>query len=524
MCLSHSLRKLIMATKKAISYIRVSTKEQAEEGYSLQAQDRLLKDYAQKHEMRIVKKFELPESARGQKDRKMFLEMLDYLGSNKDVTVLLCEKVDRLTRNFKDSVKIDAWLNENDERSLHFAKQNLCLTKNAKSYDKFQWDILIAMARQYSNNLSEEVRKGLSEKSEAGLYPGNKKLGYKTIGEAGKRIWVKDLESKDLPYIKRAFELMSTSSFSVKFLSEALYDEGWKTKDNRPIPKTTLHDLLIDPFYCGQFSWKGKVYEGKHEPLVTNEIFKIVQEKVTRKSNGKYRKHHHLYANGIFECAGCGHSICGQLQKGAIYYSCSRYDNKCTNRKYALEANLDKKVAELFGRLKITKPRLLEWVVKGLKETQSVQIDYREAVTNSLDEEHDRLQKRLDNLYDDKLDEKINEETYNRKYAQIKESMTKVLRDRKKHLESGFNYYELGSKIFELAQKGDKVYENLKIKQDKRDLINFVFLNLKFDGENIVPTYKNGFEVVAEVAKNDNWLGVRDSNPDNWDQNPESCR
>ena len=83
---------------------------------------------------------------------------------------------------------------------IHFAKQSLILHKDSKSHEKFMLDIYVAVARQYSNNLSEETRKGLNEKAEQGWYPGNQKRGYKTIGDLGHKIWVVDEDNSEAKY------------------------------------------------------------------------------------------------------------------------------------------------------------------------------------------------------------------------------------------------------------------------------------------------------------------------------------
>jgi len=184
-------------SKNSVIFARVSTREQADEGYSLPAQEKLLREYAEKSGFRIKRKFSVPESARGKLERKVFNELLKYIYEHKEVQVVICEKVDRITRNFKDAVKLDDWLKEDDERQIHFVKQNLVVHKNARSNEIFQWDIYLALARQYSNNLSEETKKGLYEKAEQGWYPGNKKRGYKTVGGAGHKIWAIDFEKPD---------------------------------------------------------------------------------------------------------------------------------------------------------------------------------------------------------------------------------------------------------------------------------------------------------------------------------------
>lgn len=144
-------------------YCRVSSKEQEETGYSLPAQEKLLKEYAQRKGFTIVKVFSISESASGVKQRQVFHEMIKYAEKNR-IPHLLCEKVDRLTRNLKDAIVVSDWLENNEERQLHFVKQNLVLHKDAKSDEKFRWDIEIILAKKYIANLSEEVKKGQKEK------------------------------------------------------------------------------------------------------------------------------------------------------------------------------------------------------------------------------------------------------------------------------------------------------------------------------------------------------------------------
>src|SRR5437870_6843051 len=110
--------------EKATIYARVSTKEQAEEGYSLASQLMLLREYAMQRQFEIVKEFVIPESASGSQERTTFKEMMEYC-KKRNTSHILCEKVDRITRNLQDAVWIDGWLQGDPERRVHFVKQNL---------------------------------------------------------------------------------------------------------------------------------------------------------------------------------------------------------------------------------------------------------------------------------------------------------------------------------------------------------------------------------------------------------------
>ena len=148
---------------KCVLYCRVSSKEQEETGYSLPSQEKLLREYAQRKGFEVLKVFPVAESASGAKKRKVFAEMMDLIDKN-NVPNLLCEKVDRLTRNFREAIVADDWVEANSDRQIHFVKQNLVIHKYAKSDEKFRWDIEIVLAKKYISNLSEEVKKGQKEK------------------------------------------------------------------------------------------------------------------------------------------------------------------------------------------------------------------------------------------------------------------------------------------------------------------------------------------------------------------------
>ena len=231
---------------KTVLFARVSSKEQEQEGYSLPAQEKLLTEYAERKNLEITKSFSISESASGRYQRKTFNEMLEYVTKNK-IKVIVCEKVDRLTRNLKDAVSINEWIQEDPERQVHFVKENCVLSKESKSNEKFIWNIKVSVAQYYIDNLSEEVRKGQKEKIAQGWLPTKPPLGYKTIGEKGHKIHV--IDEGTAPLIRKMFELYATGNYSLKALLEAMHKEGLRTREGRRLQKSRLHELLSHPFY-----------------------------------------------------------------------------------------------------------------------------------------------------------------------------------------------------------------------------------------------------------------------------------
>src|SRR3989339_877878 len=222
---------------KTILFCRVSSREQEETGYSLPAQEKLLQDYSEKKDFKIARKFSISESASGKYQRKSFDEMLSYVKKN-DIKIIICEKVDRLTRNLKDAVSINEWLNENSERQVHFVKENCVLSKDSKSNDKFIWNIKVSTAQYYIDNLSEEVKKGQKEKIAQGWLPTKPPLGYKTTGEKGHKIHI--IDDIKAPLIREMFELYSTGNHSTLSLVKEMYKKGLRNRTGRTVGKSRL--------------------------------------------------------------------------------------------------------------------------------------------------------------------------------------------------------------------------------------------------------------------------------------------
>src|SRR3989344_3970308 len=329
---------------KSIIFARVSSREQEETGYSLASQEKLLKDYSGKKDFRIAKKILISESASGKFQRKTFNEMLDYARKNK-INVIICEKVDRLTRNMKDAGIIDEWVKEDKRREVHFVKENFILNQNTRAHENLVWDMKVAIARFYTNNLSEEVKKGQKEKLAQGWLPQRPHLGYKTIGEKGHKIHILDEERANLT--RKMFEIFDTGNYSIKALVEVMYKDGLRNNNGSQVGKSRMHKYLSDPYYYGKNVWNGEIYEGKHEPLISKELFASVQLKLKR--NGKaphYKKHLPVFKAKI-NCEECGGTITWEIQKGHWYGHCNHH-KVCSQKGYIRQENVEDQLFSFF--------------------------------------------------------------------------------------------------------------------------------------------------------------------------------
>ena len=269
---------------KALIYARVSSKDQEQEGFSVPSQLKLLKDYALKNNFEIAKEFVDIETAK-RAGRSNFNLMINFAKSQ-DIRTILCEKTDRLTRNFRDTATIDDLINQFDIQ-IHLVKENTILEKNSKSHEKFIFGIKALISKNYIDNLSEESRKGMKEKAEQGYYPSLAPLGYTNVAlhdENGKKKILK-VDEQRAPIIRKMFERYATGSYSLSSLVNFAYEQGLRNRNGGKVHKSAIHKMLNFPLYYGEFVWGGKTIQGKHEPIIKNTKGGSLHESVQRRAN-----------------------------------------------------------------------------------------------------------------------------------------------------------------------------------------------------------------------------------------------
>jgi DNA invertase Pin-like site-specific DNA recombinase len=409
----------VQPSAQAVLYARVSSKEQ-EQGYSIPAQQELLRTYGAQLGIVIEQEYLDAETAKTT-GRPGFAAMISHLKQHPDCRVLLVEKTDRLYRNFKDYLTIDEL-----DLEIHLVKENVILTKDSRSSEKFMHGIKVLMAKNYIDNLREEVQKGLRTKAAQGLFPSFAPLGYvNTEGPGGKRIIVPDLVLG--PMITNLFTWFASGEYSLKALARKAYEEGFRFRKSRnKIPVTTLHKILRKRIYTGEFDYGGSRYQGVHEALVTGAVWERCQEILDSRHEKKHRKVKHDFAfSGLVRCGHCGCSLVGEMKKGRyVYYHCTGYRGKCPEP-YTREETLEDRFAGRLGDLVIP-PEIIAWL-----QDELVTIDIREEaerrqVVRRYEAEQDRLGTRLDTLYEDRLDGRIDAGTYDKKAGELREGQRRV--------------------------------------------------------------------------------------------------
>jgi site-specific DNA recombinase len=481
---------------KAIIYCRVSSKEQEETGYSLDSQEKLLTEYAIKNNFKIEKVYRISESASGKQLRKTFDEILRVATKTKS-DAILCEKIDRLTRNLKDAATVDDWIKENLNRAVHFVKENFVLNQQTRAHENLVWDMKVAIARFYTNNLSEEVKKGQKEKLAQGWFPQKPPPGYKTTGDKGHKTHIID-ESK-APMVRKMFELFDTGNYSIGSLADKMHEDGLRNENGKKIGKSSMHRYLSDPFYCGKNRWNGEISDGEQKLLISKELFESVQLKLRRYGNSHQYKKYKPVFQGKIKCMECGSVITWYTKKGHWYGFHNKYKKCSFNRTCLKQADVEKQMFGYFDNIAPKNIRIIKWLEDAMKENYSDEIDYNASRREELSRIIECSGKRIEKAYIDKLDgraplalcEKVIADS-DREKKDATESLDKLGQSKEK-------YYQAGYAIHELALNAVGLYQSQEATTDqKRLMLSIIFSNFDLNGKNVRENYTFGFEFIAK--------------------------
>ena len=467
--------------KNTVILARVSSKAQEEEGYSLESQLKLMQNYCAGKGLNIVKVFRIAETASKDQSRAVFKQLTQHIKQNK-VYNLVVEKTDRLTRNLRDAVAINDWLEADSNRYLHIVKESLLLHKEARSDVKFMWNIHLAVAKKYTDNLREEAMKGWAEKLAQGWMPAPSPVGYMTKLVDGKKVHAPNPETSDC--IRRIFRLYLEDGQSITSATEALRSMNVTSRTGRPLPRSYVEKILKNPFYAGTIRFNGREYPGAHQPLISQELFQAVQDKLGRGKLKSGRNKHAPLFQGLVKCQRCKRLISWSLQKGRYYGTCSKTKAACRNRAYVRQDRAEMVITSQLEQLVCPSKSLMAWLVRALNAKREQLSASFTANRQEIELRRKRLSSQLDVLYDDRLAGYISLEKYQAKSKQIEaelESLDSQLSDSgaeaQKEIDGRISIVELSQKAPEIYAQGDTHL--------KRQVIGALFEGIETDGPEV---------------------------------------
>lgn len=493
---------------KAVILARVSTREQ-EEGHSIDAQINRLRNYCERKELSIIKEFILVESStRG--DRPEFYKMIDYIKQQKEKIALVCDKVDRLQRSFTE-VPIFEGLRRSGKVVFHFNVEGQILDENANSSQIMAYQMFVMMAENYTNCISDNVRRSFEKKLQEGSILGTAPIGYLNVKDDNDKADV-ILDPDRAFLIKRMFEEYATGLYSLKEIRKKTIEWGLrnKIKSKAYLSTSQVDQVLRNPFYYGIMKYKGKLYPHIYKPLISKELFREC-EKVREGRSKVYSKETktEFIFKGLIKCKDCGCSISPEIKKGKYVYLRPNTKQGC-NCKTIKEEQALEVISSVLKSMSLPEDILKE-LKNTLKSGIEAKKDFNEASIIALRKRHDEIQKKLDTLLEVRLEQSITKDEYDKKANVLRSEQHNIKTKMDNYIEADKDFAITLEYLLDLASRSYTLFESSGNEQ-KRKIIKLVFSNLKLNGAKLEYNLNTPFNALVNLPKKEKWLGRKDSN------------
>ena len=304
-------------------YIRVSTEDQAREGFSLPEQEKRLRAMCEYKGYEIYKLYKDAGISAKDMNRPAFEELLQDIREKKCNTIVVL-KLDRLTRSVYDMEFIMKFLEENDAY-LDCANEEINTTN---SRGKMVARLLTTVSQNEIERTSERTKVGLAGAIKEGHIPGKNPLGYK---RDGKKLVIDPL-TKDI--VKRIYDLYfegkSYSNIATIFnQEEVLGKTNWR---DTGILRIISNEIYKGDFVSGKTFNKPVYYENVVEPIVSKELWENCQVQKKKNQKSYMRTQTYIFLQKL-KCPKCGRILAGgashklKSDKWYFYYRCEDCKN-----------------------------------------------------------------------------------------------------------------------------------------------------------------------------------------------------
>ena len=343
---------------KYLLYARKSTESEERQVLSIDSQIQEMLRAAEKEGLEIVEIRRESHSAKDSGQRPVFNEILSDIKIGK-FNGILTWAPDRLSRNAGDLGSLVDLMDQGLLTEIRTSGQRFANNPN----EKFLLMILCSQAKLENDNKSLNVKRGLKTRCEMGWRPGTALTGYSNEKRTDRKCQVLvDLERA--PIVKQMFEKIGNDHWSGSRLYHWLkFEINFKTRGNKNLSRGNLYRILQNTFYYGVFEYpgnSGNFYNGKHEPLITKELFDRVQQQLTR--NPMNRETREFAFTRLMVCGTCGSGISAcekykKLKNGTvskyIYYGCTKSRNLHCDNGYIREEDLIKQLVEIIDQIDV---------------------------------------------------------------------------------------------------------------------------------------------------------------------------
>jgi len=359
-------------------YARKSTESDEKQAMSIDSQTKEMLQLAQRDGLRVVEIKREAHSAKAVGQRQVFNEMADGMRIGK-FNGILTWAPDRLSRNAGDLGVLVDLLDQKVIVEIRTFTQRFTNNPN----EKFLLMILGAQGKLENDQKGLNVKRGLRAKCEMGLWPAPAPTGYLNEMRTDRKGYIM-VDPVRGPVVRQMFEKVGNDGWSGRKVYRWLREIGFTTVNGRPIWLSNVQKILNTPLHCGEFEYpvkSGNWYKGRHEPLISKELFLRAKEVMKRESEFRYMSKDFAFTR-LMKCGLCGSGVTAQekhkqLKRGGsatyIYYGCTRTKNINCPISYLREEDLIVQLSGLIDTLSIDELGLRKHLKEDIDRHQKFQ-------------------------------------------------------------------------------------------------------------------------------------------------------
>ncbi len=360
-------------------YARKSTESEEKQILSIDSQIKEMLQLADRDGLEVVVMKRESHSAKETGQRPIFNEIIEELNAGK-YNGILTWAPDRISRNAGDLGKIVDLM---DAGKLHEIRTFGQRFSNSPS-EKFLLMILGSQAKLENDNRGVNVKRGLRTRCEMGLRPGVAPTGYLNEKHADRKCQA-IVDPVRAPVIKQIFEKAANEKWSGRRIHQWLkFDLNFTGRANKNMTLSSVYLVLQNPFYYGVFEYpekSGNWYQGKHEPLITKELYDRAQEQMKRDRIIRSDIKEFAFTK-LMTCGECGSGISAdekfkKLKDGTsnryVYYGCTKARDVACKSGYIREEELIEQLAKIMDEIdlnRITMRQKFEAEVERMRKFQ----------------------------------------------------------------------------------------------------------------------------------------------------------
>ena len=268
-------------------------------------------------------------------------------------------------------------------------------------------NIAFGQSKYFVDNLRENVKRGLRQKIRNGVWPGWAPVGYlnnpKTRGI--------DVDHDKAPKVRKLFEMYATGKYPFYSLANWCKENNLRGNLGKEIAISNVQKILQNIFYIGLMRWKGEIFEGQHEPLISKKLFDKCQEVMAKRGKVKEVRKHNFAFLGLMKCGSCGCSITAEKQKGHHYYRCTKKKGLCQEKHYLREETLTEQIKSFLQKVSLSSHDT-EKVLAALDGEQEQARQTAQVEVSILKEQLLQIETKLQKLLDIYLTDALSTEEY----------------------------------------------------------------------------------------------------------------